>query len=99
MEAEFRAIAAATQELEAIRSMLVELKVEVPFPLKIFTDNLRASFIARNPIGHIRLKQLALVLHFVWERTEKGELVVEHISGTDQWANILTKALAPPPFL
>lgn len=67
--------------------------------MKILTDNLGASFIARNPIGHIRLKHVALDLHFIREKTENGEISVEHIPGTDQWADILTKALAPKTFL
>lgn len=98
-EAEYRAIATVTQELEVVRSMLFELMVKVPFPLKVFTDNLGASFIARNPINHIRLKLVALDLHFVRERMEKGELVVEHIPGMEQWADIFTKALTPSSFL
>lgn len=98
-KAEYNAIATTTQEVEVVRTMLQELGVQVPFPLKIFTDNLGASFIARNPIAHICLKHVTLDLHFVCERTEKGELIVEHIPGTKQWADILTKALSPKAFL
>lgn len=90
-EAEYRAIATMTQEIEVVRSSLLELRVQVPFPMKIYTDNLGASFIARNPIAHIQLKHVALDLHFVRERTEKGEVIVEHIPRTEQWADVLTK--------
>lgn len=48
---------------------------------------------------HIHLKHVALDLHFVRERTEKGELVIDHILDTQQWANILIKALPPKSFL
>lgn len=71
MEAEYRAIATTTQEVEAVRFTLQELGVLIPFPLVIFTDNLDASFIARNLIAHI-----CLDLHFVREQTEKGEVIV-----------------------
>lgn len=79
--------------------MLEELGVHVPFLMKNFTNNLGASFISRNPVGHIRLKHVTLDLHFVRERMEKGELVVEHIPRIKQWADILTKALVPKSFL
>lgn len=71
-EAEYQAITKATQKIEAVWSMLTELKVEVPFPLKVYTDNLGGSFITRNPIRHIKLKHVALDLHFARERTERG---------------------------
>lgn len=53
-EAEYRTIATTKQEIEvvSIRSSLLELGVQVPFPMKIYTNNLGASFIARNPIAH-----------------------------------------------
>lgn len=90
-EAEYRVIVTTTQEVEVMRTMLQELRVYVPFPLKIFADNLRALFIAWNTIADIRLKHVTLDLHFVRERTEKGELVFEHIPRTQQWADILIK--------
>lgn len=67
--------------------------------MKIFTDNLRASFIARNPIAHIHLKHVTLDLHFVRERTEKEELIDDHIPDSQHWADILTKALPSKTFL
>lgn len=98
-EAEYRVIGTTTQELEVVQSSLQKLGVPIPFPMVIFTDNLGASFIVRNPIVHIRLKHVALDLHFVRERTEKGELIVNHIPESQQWADLLTKPLPPKAFL
>lgn len=92
-------MATTTQEIKAVRSSLAELGVQVPFPMKIYTDNLGASFIAQNSIAHTRLKHVVLDLHFVRERTEKGEIIVEHIPGSEQWAGILTKPLPLKTFL
>lgn len=61
--------------------------------MRILTKNQGTSFIANNPIGHSQLKHVVLDMQYVRERTEKGELVVQHISGTEQWVDILTKAL------
>lgn len=56
-------------------------------------DNLGATFITKNPIGHLKLKHVALDLFFVQERIENDSLEVTHIVKKDQWENILTKAL------
>lgn len=96
---EYRAIATTTQEIKVVWSVLVELGVTVLLLMTILMDNLRASFIARNPIGHIRLKHVALDLHFVREKIDNGTLVVNHFSGKDQWADILTKPLPPKAFI
>lgn len=87
------------QETEAVRSLLMELRVTVPALLKILSDNLGATFVAHNPLCHLKLKHVAMDLHFVRERTENGYLAVLHIPGKDQWADILTKALPPKAFL
>lgn len=98
-EAEYRAVATITQEVESVRSTLQELGVQVPRPIKILTDNIGASFIAKNPIAHSKLKHVALDLHFVREKAENGEIIVIHIPSEEQWADILTKALPPKAFL
>lgn len=84
-----------TQEVQSVKAVLQELGVEVPRPMVILSDNLGETFIVKNPIGHSKLKRVVLDLHLV---REKGEVVVKHISGKDQWANILTKALPPKLF-
>lgn len=66
--------------------------------MKILTDNQGALFIAHNPIEHCRLKHVALDLHFIREHTEQENLIVQYVSGTEQWADILTKALASATF-
>lgn len=66
--------------------------------MKILSDNLGATFIAKNPIGHIKLKHLAIDLHFTQERTNDGTLQVQHVEEIDHWSDILTKALPPKSF-
>lgn len=82
-----------------VKLALSELGVQVPRPMKILTDNQGAAFIAHKPIGHFRLKHIALDQHFVREQTENGDLVVQHISGMEQFANMLTKPLPPTMFI
>lgn len=99
-DAKYKAIVTTAQELEVVQSLLIELEVEVPVQLIfLMIDNLSASFIVRNPIGHLKLKHVALDdLYFVRECTEKGTLKVNHIPDTDQWVDVLTKALPPRSF-
>lgn len=47
-----------------------------------------------NPVFHSRMKHLALAFHFVREQIQRKQLRVQHISGTDQLANALTKPLS-----
>lgn len=46
----------------------------------------------------IKLKHVALDLHFMRERTESSDIVVNHIPDKDQWTDVLTKALPPKTF-
>jgi len=94
-----RAKAATVPEGEAVRQILIELGVTVTKPITVLSDNQGATFITRNPIGHSKLKHVALDLHFVREKVEKGDIVVRHIPGTEQWADMLTKSLSSKKFL
>lgn len=53
--------------------MLLELGIIVPKPIKILSDNMGATFISKNPIGHCKLKHVMIDLQFVRERTEKSQ--------------------------
>lgn len=97
-EAEYRAVATTTQEVESIRTTLQELGIRVPKTIKILTDNIDASFIAKNLIAHSKLKHVALDLHFVREKSKREIISIRHIPRTEQWADILTKALPPKTF-
>lgn len=97
-EAEYRAIATTTQEIESVRATLSELGINALRPMQILSDNLGATFIGKNPIAHSKLKHVVLDLHFVREKTMNGDIIIKHIRGEDQWADILTKPLSQSPF-
>jgi len=44
------------------------------------------------------MKHLQIDYHFVRERVFKGDLLVQHVSSADQFAEILTKGLSTPLF-
>ena len=56
-------------------------------------DNRSAIALSRNPVFHGRSKHIHSRYHFIRECVEKELLEVEHVPGSEQKADILTKAL------
>ncbi|KAK9072095.1 hypothetical protein SSX86_008527 [Deinandra increscens subsp. villosa] len=97
-EAEFRAVASTTTEVQWIRHLLSELGFTSAITPTVYCDNLSATTYSANPVFHSRMKHLALDFHFVREKVQDGSLRVTHISGDDQLADALTKPLLRPRF-
>ncbi|KAJ9552201.1 hypothetical protein OSB04_016246 [Centaurea solstitialis] len=95
-EAEFRAVASTTTEIQWLTQLLTELGFKSPTIPTIYCDNLSATTYSANPVFHSRMKHLALDFHFVREKVQTGSLRVTHISGDDQLADVLTKPLLRP---
>ncbi|CAM6116227.1 unnamed protein product [Calypogeia fissa] len=66
--------------------------------LHIYCDNVSATKLARNPVFHARTKHIELHHHFVRERVLGGEITVQHISTSQQTADIFTKSLGRTKF-
>ncbi|KAJ9568075.1 hypothetical protein OSB04_004041 [Centaurea solstitialis] len=92
-EAEFRAVASTTTEVQWTISLLSELGYKSTTTPTIFCDNLSAVHYSANPVFHSRMKHLALDFHFVREKVQDGSIRVTHIKGDDQLADALTKPL------
>lgn len=56
-------------------------------------DNTSAIALVKNPVFHARSKHIKSRYHYIRERVEADEICVQHISGKEQRADILTKAL------
>ena len=97
-EAEFRAVASATTEVQWLANLLQELRYHLSTAPTIYCDNLSATTYSANPVFHSRMKHLALDFHFVREKVQLGSLQVTHVSGDDQLADVLTKPLLKPRF-
>ncbi|XP_073268730.1 uncharacterized protein [Populus alba] len=93
-EAEYRALAIAAAELAWIRQLLCDVHIPLHIPPIIHCDNISAISLASNPVFHSRMKHLQIDYHFVRERVIKGDLLVQHVSSADQFADILTKGLS-----
>ncbi|XP_019151974.1 PREDICTED: uncharacterized protein LOC109148692 [Ipomoea nil] len=58
LEAEYRAIAAASCEIQWLSYLLESLEVRLETPVALFTDNKSAMAIAENPVFHERTKHI-----------------------------------------
>jgi hypothetical protein len=61
-EAEYKSLAVTASELLWIMALLNELTLKVPQVPTIWCDNLRATFLASNPIFHARTKHIELII-------------------------------------
>ncbi|CAL9003941.1 unnamed protein product [Prunus brigantina] len=97
-KAEYRALAIAAVELAWLRLLFCDLHVPLHVPPLIQCDNIFTIAISSNPVFHSRMKHLQIDYHFVRERVIRGDLLVQHVSSADQFADILTKGLSIPLF-
>ncbi|CAL9014346.1 unnamed protein product, partial [Prunus brigantina] len=72
------------------------------FPLAksplLYCDNLSAMALSTNLIMHSRAKHIEVDCHFVREKVTRGEIQLQHVSSSQQVADILTKGLCSPQF-
>lgn len=97
-EAEYRALASATCELQWLSYLLKDLRIAPAKPSVIYCDNQSALHIAANPVFHERTKHLEIDCHIVREKSEAGLMKLLPISSKLQVADFFTKALSVGPF-
>jgi len=98
IEVEYRTLMIAAAKLAWIHQLLCDIHIPLHIPPIIHCDNLSTISLASNPVFHSRMKHLQIDYHFVRERVIKGDLLVQHVSSTDQFADILIKGLSTPLF-
>jgi hypothetical protein len=106
-EAEYIALSASLREVIYLINLLQELHdlgvpVDVPSPIvrcKVFEDNVGALEIAKVPKMRPRTKHLCISMHHFREYVSAGKITLEHVSTTEQTADIMTKPLPRQAFL
>lgn len=99
-EAEYMAIATASQEISWIKQLLSELLTTtgIRSEATLSVDNQAALLISKNDLYHDRTKHIDIRYHFVRDHIKAGLLTVKWVSTHDQLADVFTKALPLVPF-
>ncbi|XP_048136588.1 uncharacterized mitochondrial protein AtMg00810-like [Rhodamnia argentea] len=92
-EAEYRAMANVTGELQWVRMFLGEIGLPMIGSSTLCCDNLSAIHIASNPVFHERTKHIEVNCHFVREKVNSGDIRLVHTRYEEQLADIFTKPL------
>ena len=67
--------------------------------LTIFEDNQGEIALAKKPEFHKRTQHIDIRCHFVREKVEKNQAVLQYCPTQDMLADIMTKAIAAPQFI
>ncbi|KAG2760539.1 hypothetical protein Pcac1_g27547 [Phytophthora cactorum] len=98
-EAEYMALSEATQEAVWLKVFLCELgEMANDEAVKIYEDNQGSIALAKNPEFHKRTKHIDIRYHFVREKVEDGQVVLQYVSTTDMLADIMTKPIPATQF-
>ncbi|KAM2392834.1 hypothetical protein ACFX1X_036261 [Malus domestica] len=97
-EAEYKSIAHCAADITWIRNLLKDLHQFLPDPPLIHCDNLSALALCSNPVFHTRIKHLDTDFHFVREKVQQNDILVQYVPTEEQTTDILTKGLHIPVF-
>ncbi|CAN6699275.1 unnamed protein product [Malus baccata var. baccata] len=97
-EAEYKSLAHCAADITWIRNLLRDLHQVLLEPPLIHCDNLSALALCSNPVFHTRIKHLDTDFHFIREKVQKKDILVQYVPTEEQTADILTKGLHSPVF-
>jgi hypothetical protein len=98
-EAEYIALSEAVKEALWIKSFINDLNIGIHFDtVPIHVDNESAIKLAKNPEFHNRSKHIDIKYHFLREHVDTGTITIPWISGKENPADMLTKALDTTKF-
>eukprot|EP01035_Chromulina_nebulosa_P025306 gene25306-33026_t len=97
--AEFVATHMAAKEIMWARSLLSELGYPQHGPTTLFEDNKSTIYMIQNDSHTQRTKHIDIRYNLIREQVQKKVISMEHLSTKEMISDMLTKALAPSPFL
>jgi hypothetical protein len=93
-ESELVASSQATAEALWFQRLTKELQIDLK-PIPLYMDNKSAIAFNTAHVSHERTKHIDVHYHYTKENIDQGNITLYHVPGTDNPADILTKALAP----
>ena len=92
-EAEFMAATEAAKQAIWLQDLLGEVIGQASSKVVIKVDNKCTISLSKNPVFHGRSKHIHRRFHFIRECVENDQVEVEHVAGSEQRADVLTKSL------
>ena len=92
-EAEYIATSYCACTVMWLRTLLTELSFPQHTPTPMFCDNTGTVQCTHNPQHHSRMKHIDVKNHFIRHCIDMGHISVEHIPGSENIADLLTKNL------
>jgi len=93
------ALSEATQEAIWFKGILCELGEQSDKqPVKIFEDNQSSIALVKNPEFHKRTKHIDIRYHFVREKVQDNQVILEYCPTEDMLADMMTKAIGASRF-
>ena len=92
-EAEYMELAKTAKQAAWLRSFSQEIGRSPTHPTTICANNQAAIFLATNPAQQTRIKHMDIPHHYIWEQVEDQRVMICHIPGEDNPADLFTKPL------
>ena len=92
-EAEYMELAETAKQAAWLRSFSQEIGRSPTHLTTICADNQAAIFLATNPAQQTRIKHMDIRYHYIWEQVEDQRVIICHIPGEDNPADLFTKPL------
>jgi len=96
VEAEYIALARASQQAVWMASWLSEVGLPVKGPISIFGDNEGSQSLTENSKNHGLVKHIDMRHHHIREKVASGKVEVLDILGTENVGDLFTKSLGGP---
>ena len=95
MEAEYMAATAAAKEATWLKVLFSEIKPSLMCTsVKLLIDNQSAMSLTNNTTFHDQMKHIVIHHHYIMEKVDEGEIVLEYLPTAEQVANVLMKPLS-----
>ena len=65
----------------------------IPASINLYGDNQSAQNLVSNPVLHQRSKHIDIHFHYTREKAQEGALTINHISSSENPADLMTKGL------
>jgi hypothetical protein len=97
-EAEYRALASLSCEIQWLHYLLADLHIPIKSPSSVYCDNASAIYLAHNPTFHERTKHIEIDCHVIREKIQKGIIHLLPVPSSSQLADVFTKPLHATSF-